>query len=91
MNASVFAAGVVANALKSKSNLWYWRGAKTGIVWVATTFMRHTFLVSLHSHFIYDIYFAVVIELFILFLYLFYGRLLCHKMTECNSLGFDVL
>ncbi|KAH8810852.1 hypothetical protein F5884DRAFT_819355 [Xylogone sp. PMI_703] len=44
---SEFAKGVVANAMKESSNLWFWYGARSSIVWFITTFMPHTFLVSL--------------------------------------------
>lgn len=43
---SEFAAGVVANALKKNSKVWYWRGANTFLTWFAVTFLPHAFLVS---------------------------------------------
>lgn len=45
MDPSVFAAGVVANAMKAKSDTWYWRGGNARLVWFVTTFFGHTFLV----------------------------------------------
>jgi 1-acylglycerone phosphate reductase len=43
---SDFAAGVVANALKKKPKVWYWRGANTFVTWLAVTFLPYAFLVS---------------------------------------------
>ncbi|MCJ1456638.1 hypothetical protein MMC28_007000 [Mycoblastus sanguinarius] len=43
MERSVFAAGFVANAMKTKSDPWYWRGTNTRLVWFVTTFFRHTY------------------------------------------------
>ncbi|CZR61762.1 related to 1-acyldihydroxyacetone-phosphate reductase [Phialocephala subalpina] len=39
-----FAVGVVANALKKISNVWYWHGAKTFLTWFAVTFLPHASL-----------------------------------------------
>jgi hypothetical protein len=44
---SDFAAGVVANALKKKPKVWYWRGTKTFITWLAVTFLPYGFLVRI--------------------------------------------
>jgi hypothetical protein len=46
MAPSVYSQGVVANALKNKSKLWYWRGGNTWLVWGFTTFLWHLFPVS---------------------------------------------
>lgn len=46
MNRHAFAAGVVSNAMKTKSKLWYWVGGNTLLVWFVTTFFPHTFSVS---------------------------------------------
>ena len=43
----MYAKAVVANALKPKSKLWFWYGANTLLVWFVTTFLPHTFPVSL--------------------------------------------
>ena len=49
MEPSVFAAGVVSNAMKTKSESWYWRGGNARLVWFVTTFLGHTFFVcALH-------------------------------------------
>jgi len=49
MEPSVFAAGVVSNAMKTKSEPWYWRGGNARLVWFVTTFFGHTFPVcALH-------------------------------------------
>jgi 1-acylglycerone phosphate reductase len=42
---SDFAAGVVANALKKNSKVWYWRGANTFLTWFAVTLLPYAFLV----------------------------------------------
>lgn len=47
MSPAVFAKGVVANALKPKSKLWYWRGANALLVWFVTVFAPHLLPVSL--------------------------------------------
>ncbi|KAH8794844.1 hypothetical protein BGZ57DRAFT_810926 [Hyaloscypha finlandica] len=44
---SDFAAGVVANALKKNPKVWYWRGTKTFITWLAVTFLPYGFLVRI--------------------------------------------
>ncbi|KAH6713294.1 hypothetical protein DL95DRAFT_494452 [Leptodontidium sp. 2 PMI_412] len=41
MTASAFAQGLVANAMKPRSNLWYWRGGNALLVWAVTTFAPH--------------------------------------------------
>lgn len=43
MNSQDFAAGVVANALKTKSTAYYWRGGNSTLVWLITTLLPHTF------------------------------------------------
>ena len=45
-----FAAGVVDNALKKKSNAYYWRGGNATIVWLVSTFLPHTFPVKINPH-----------------------------------------
>jgi len=52
MAPSHFAAGVVANALKEKSEMWYWRGGNARLVWFVTTFFKHTFPVREESFFV---------------------------------------
>ena len=46
MDAKEFAAGVVANALKTKSTAYYWRGGSANIVWLISIFLPHTFSVK---------------------------------------------
>lgn len=46
MDPAVYARGVVDNALKETSELWYWRGAKIWVVWAMTTLLWHRFPVS---------------------------------------------
>ncbi|KAL2071760.1 hypothetical protein VTL71DRAFT_12995 [Oculimacula yallundae] len=41
MDVSVYARGVVANAMKPKSKLWFWRGGSAWLVWAVTTFGPH--------------------------------------------------
>ncbi|KAH7350684.1 hypothetical protein BKA65DRAFT_549684 [Rhexocercosporidium sp. MPI-PUGE-AT-0058] len=43
MTPSVYAQGLVANAMKPKSKLWYWRGGSAWLVWAVTTFAPHLF------------------------------------------------
>lgn len=43
MDPAVYARGVVDNALKEMSELWYWRGAKIWVVWAMTTLLWHRF------------------------------------------------
>lgn len=47
MEPTEYASKVVANALKSKSKLWFWMGGQTWLVWFVTTFLPHTFSVSI--------------------------------------------
>ena len=46
----VYAKTVVRNSLSWWPSLWLWTGSETTTVWLLTTFLWHTALVSAHQH-----------------------------------------